>query len=112
MLSEDSPDWYGPTFEDVYESPPFIIRRVEAGSRIGYRWETEYRPCEVNWLDPEPDRESDDYAKYIEELQEINSQVNTYRGFHQPPSEEEYDRLMEEHGHPRPYHEESTDESE
>jgi len=55
------------------------------------------KPCEVNWLDPEPDRESSDYAKYIEELQDINSQVGLYRGFHQPPTEEEYYGLLEEY---------------
>ena len=110
-LWEGSPDWYDS--RDDYFTPPFDINFVQAGSRVGYRWVNGmHSSCEVNWLDPEPERESDDYAKYIEELQEINSQVNTYRGFHQPPSEEEYDRLMEEHGHPRPYHEESTDESE
>jgi hypothetical protein len=44
----------------------------------------------VNWLDPEPGRESNDYEKYIKELQEIGGQVDIYRGFHQPPTEEEY----------------------
>ena len=53
-------------------------------SRVGYRWFCfPHIPCEVNWLDPEPERESDDYAKYIEELQVIQ------RG-----SEEEYRRLI------------------
>ena len=63
---------------------PFYIRLVQAGSRSGYRWETANdTPCEVNWLDPEPDRESSSgYAKYNEELQEINIKYATYRGFH------------------------------
>ena len=47
----------------------------------------------MNWLDPEPDRQSSDYDEYIEELQEINSQVYFYRGFNQQPTEEEYNRL-------------------
>ena len=90
-----------------------VIRFVEAGSRIGYKWQScdngyagRYKKrgdscCKVNWLDPEPDRESSDYAKYIEELQEqeINRHVNIYRGFHQPPTEEEYNRLIEEYDH-------------
>ena len=95
-LIDDSPEWY----ESVEDSNrfPFGIKFVKAGSRVGYRWESYDgdNPCEVNWLDPEPDRESNDYAKYIEELQEINSEVHVFRGFHQPPSEEEYNRLCEE----------------
>ena len=91
-LSEGSPDWYG-----SWDKSPLYIRFVEAGSRIGYRWITwAGRPCEVNWLDPEPDRESSDYDKYIEELEKIESQVTIYRGFsHRPPTEEEYHRLIE-----------------
>jgi hypothetical protein len=98
-LSEDSPDWYRTRTTNVYmrnHRPPLYVHFVEAGSRIGYRWETDHRkPCEVNWLDPEPDKDSSDYAKYIEELQEINSKVNMYKGFYQPPTEEEYQRLCD-----------------
>jgi hypothetical protein len=58
-LSEFSPDWYD-GYEDVYgddETPPFYISFVEAGSRVGYQWRTIHgNPCEVNWLDPEPDK--------------------------------------------------------
>jgi hypothetical protein len=97
VLSEDSPDWYEYTdepFVAIDDTPPLYIRFVEAGSRIGYRWESDYGiPCEVNWLDPEPDRQSSDYDEYIEELQEIEHQVTMYRGFIQPPTEEEYNRL-------------------
>ncbi len=98
-LSADSPDWYESAGEDEdADSPPFDIGFVQAGSRIGYRWETANDiPCEVNWLDSEPDRESSDFAEYIEELRRINSQVHMYRGFHQPPTEEEYIRLWEEY---------------
>jgi hypothetical protein len=92
-LSEDSPDWYE---QMAIYLPPFRIRFVKAGSRVGYRWEAGYQNgCEVNWLDPEPERESGDYGQYIEELQSIESQVNMFRGCHQPPSEEEYRRLVE-----------------
>ncbi len=110
MLSENSPDWYEPRWEDEeWESssvplesdhlPPFKITFVEAGSRLGYRWEDKYgnESCEVNWLDPEPDRDSSDYEIYVEELRNMR-QVNFYRGFHQPPTEEEYQRLCDERG--------------
>ena len=101
-LSDDSPDWYDTVEEDDDDddTPPFFIYFVKAGLRVGYWWRTEDgKPCEVNWLDPEPDRDSSDYAKYIEELQEINNKVNMfmYKGFHQPPTEEEYNRLCEEY---------------
>eukprot|EP00984_Skeletonema_dohrnii_P036950 scaffold38511_cov200-Skeletonema_dohrnii-CCMP3373.AAC.2 len=73
MLSRDSPDWY-PCSIDVYQSTvPFDVHLVQAGSRVGYRWITTFcnHPCEVIWLDPEPHRESIEYEKYIEELQQI-----------------------------------------
>ncbi len=96
QLSEDSPDWY--ESEDLFLTP-FYIRLVQAGSRIGYRWQSCYHegsPCEVNWLDPEPNRESSDYGQYIEELQKIENEMGSFRRFHQPPTEEEYERLWEE----------------
>jgi hypothetical protein len=98
ILSEDSPDWYElPPEIGNEDDTPFDIRFVKAGSRLGYRWQNllHDEPCEVNWLDPEPDRESSDYSKYTEELEQINSQVYTFKGFHQPPTEEEYHRLWE-----------------
>ena len=95
-LSEDSPDWYQAL--DQYYKPPFFISFVEAGSRIGYRWKTFFSSsCEVNWIDLEPDRESSDYEKYIEKLREIERDVTKFRGFHQPPSEEEYRTLIEDY---------------
>eukprot|EP00984_Skeletonema_dohrnii_P035138 scaffold34620_cov149-Skeletonema_dohrnii-CCMP3373.AAC.3 len=100
-LSEDSPDWYGldDEFDEYYgddrgafPSPPLHVRLVTAGSRVGYRWETidGDHPCKVNWLDPEPDRESSDYEKYIRELRVIERQVRFFRGFQQPPSRDAF----------------------
>jgi hypothetical protein len=90
-LSTDSPDWYDAGRDDV----PFDIVLVQAGSRVGYRWESEdgKQPCEVNWLDPEPGRESNDYEAYIAESLGIALSIFKYRGFHQPPTEEEYNGL-------------------
>jgi hypothetical protein len=94
-LSEDSPDRYE-SMSRKYPPPPFDICVVKAGCRFGYQWCAYLgEPCEVNWLDPEPDRESSDYKEYIESLRQIESQVTTYRGFHQPPTEEEYHRLVD-----------------
>ncbi len=111
VLSENSPDWYDyPGGDEEEETPPFLIVFVQVGARLGYRWRTNHGIlCEVNWLDPEPDRESSDYAKYIEELQEINCKVNMYKGFHQPPTEEEYNRLYEEYAAESPFADESDE---
>eukprot|EP00577_Skeletonema_sp_RCC1716_P012856 CAMPEP_0113394668 /NCGR_PEP_ID=MMETSP0013_2-20120614/12665_1 /TAXON_ID=2843 ORGANISM="Skeletonema costatum, Strain 1716" /NCGR_SAMPLE_ID=MMETSP0013_2 /ASSEMBLY_ACC=CAM_ASM_000158 /LENGTH=386 /DNA_ID=CAMNT_0000278591 /DNA_START=54 /DNA_END=1214 /DNA_ORIENTATION=- /assembly_acc=CAM_ASM_000158 len=96
-LSKDSPDWYDGEDDEVgVDTVPLYIVFVEAGARIGYRWESANdvpNPCEVNWLDPEPDRDSSGYEEYIEELQELEGEVDIYRGFHQPPTEEQYTRL-------------------
>lgn len=90
-LSEDSTDWYAR--EDNRGSPPFDICFVEAGCRFGYQWCAYLgEPCEVNWIDPEPDRESFEYEEYIEEVRQFH-QVEKYRGFYQPPSEEEYHNM-------------------
>jgi hypothetical protein len=101
-LSEDSSDWYwydwGEEMDEDYVSPPFSVSLVVAGTRIGYRWKDEFgkQRSEVNWLDPEPDEDSTDYGKYIAELQEIENQVDFYKGYHQPPTKKEYIRLVQE----------------
>jgi hypothetical protein len=98
-LSEDSPDWYE-GFEDSVDTPPLFIIFVQAGSGVGYQWETyNDNPCEVNWLDPEPGKESSEYKQYVEELKGIERRLDMYRGFYQPPTEEEYNRLWEERIH-------------
>jgi hypothetical protein len=92
-LSDDSPDWYEAVDEE--DTPPFDVTFVQAGTRIGYRWETSLGySCEVNWLDPEPEIGSSGCGKYTEDLQVIQRQIGLYKGFHQPPTEEEYRRLM------------------
>ena len=90
-LSRDSPDCYeGMDIYDQRSSGPIFIAFVQAGSRIGYRWETKRgASCEAIWLDPEPGQECSDYEQYIEELRTIEQQI-FYRGFHQPPTEDEY----------------------
>ena len=93
QLSNESPDWYNydgdydNDFEDN-ETPPFCISFVEAGSRVGYQWRTIYgNPCEVNWLDPEPDKGSSHYSKYIQDLQDLERNVDFFKGCYQPPTE-------------------------
>eukprot|EP00985_Skeletonema_marinoi_P005931 scaffold2572_cov75-Skeletonema_marinoi.AAC.19 len=102
-LSRDSPEWYDRNCENGHPPPPFAINFVRAGSRVGWRWKAfnTYsgltNACEINWLDPEPDRENSDYDVYIRELQSIQEDVFCFEGFHQPPTEEEYKQVCEEY---------------
>jgi len=91
-LSEDSPYWY-----DYNETPypPFNLQIIRAGSRLGWSWYSDDHSCEINWLDPEPSSESGDYETYIEELRSLRWRVNFYRGYHEPPTEDEYNRLLQ-----------------
>ena len=120
-LSRHSPDWYEWDDDSENPKPPFSLQFVQAGSRLGWSWiccsnsgsdsdgiynsdsdddndddlSEENSSCEINWLDPEPSSESSNYEAYMEELQRIEQRINFYRGYHQPPTEEEYRRLCE-----------------
>ena len=104
-LSCDSPDHYDHSPPLL---PPFRIRLVHSGSRLGWCWcsPPHYfkvngsigRSCEINWLDPEPGRDSNEYQAYIEEMQRIehehiNPEFFDFRGYTEPPTEEEYQSL-------------------
>jgi hypothetical protein len=92
-LSADSRDWYE-SMSSRYP-PPFHLRFVEAGSRIGYRWETMFpsNPCEVNWLDPEPESGSIGYEDYVTDYRRIQDEIGLYRGYYEPPNKEQYTLL-------------------
>ena len=107
--------------------PPFVCELINVGDiRMGWRWrcsfpndrredrvspyEEDYNmdidyveevelasSCEINWLEPEPDRGSDDYEKYTHPLHRLKDTPTFYRGYHNPPTEEEYNRLRHEH---------------
>eukprot|EP00984_Skeletonema_dohrnii_P038630 scaffold42103_cov200-Skeletonema_dohrnii-CCMP3373.AAC.1 len=57
-LATDSPDRYDR--DATYAPPPpFTVQFINPGSRFGWCWKNEqFNFCEVNWLDPEPDRAS------------------------------------------------------
>ena len=79
-------------------SPPFSIRLVEVGPRIGYRWQTrDFDPCEINWLDPEPESGSIGYEDYLADYNRIQGEISLYRGYYEPPTEEQYTLLYEEY---------------
>ena len=89
----------------------YLLNRIEfvrTGKRLGWRWGFHYeeewydynsscQSCEINWLDLEPDRGSDDYDTYMIQLSNIEQEIDFFRGYHQPPTAEEYNRLCREH---------------
>jgi hypothetical protein len=98
-LSEQSPDYYA-AHEETLLYPPLCVSFVKVGSRLGWRWKTPRYPCdscEINWLDPEPAGEDDGYEAYVEKLTSIQRAISVYRGYRQPPTEEEYRRLCREY---------------
>ena len=70
---------------------------MKAGPRLGWRWTDFDNPCEINWVDPEPSKESDEYGKYVQELVALEEDLDVYKGLHQPPTEEEYNRIFSEY---------------
>lgn len=101
QLSEGSPDWYNGDEDQI--PPPFEVELI-LGSRIGWRWKStcyysDYDgdsveettiSCEINWLEPEPDRGSGGYEDYIRTLDALKKEIGCYNGYNQPPTEEEY----------------------
>ena len=108
-LSRDSSDWYESLWSRTCPAPPFSVQIIQAGNRLGWSWCSHNgdHSCEINWLDPVPstvsgcdsESESDDYESYLDELQHIQqcySEFEFYRGYHQPPNEQQYRRLRED----------------
>jgi hypothetical protein len=102
-LSSDSPDWYDAVGQQGMPSPPHTVDFVRVGTRLGWRWRSPsygraaINSCEIQWLDPEPGRESSGYEDYIRELESIQDDIFCFEGYDQPPTEEEYNRLCEEY---------------
>ena len=109
-LSRNSPDWYA-LYDDLRPilAPPFKLQIIRAGSRLGWSWYSSgwdnnlgdevNLGCEVNWLDAEPSSESSDYENYVGALQLLRTigilGTDFYRGYYEPPIEQEYLRLCE-----------------
>ena len=49
--------------------------------------------CEINWLEPEPDRESTDYEQYTDQLSDVCKEITFYSAFYNPPTEDEYNQM-------------------
>ncbi|KAK1734522.1 hypothetical protein QTG54_014770 [Skeletonema marinoi] len=98
-LSKDSPDWYEYDNRKGYPQPPFGLQIIRAGSRLGWSWctfnRTNGHSCEINWLDPEPNSESSDYGAYTKDLQLVYQRISFFRGYHEPPTAEQYRRLCD-----------------
>ena len=102
-LSRDSPDWYDAVGQQGMPSPPHNVGFVRVGTRLGWRWKSPNHygratnSCEIQWLDPEPGRESSGYEDYIRKLESIQDDIFCFEGCDQPPTAEEYNRLCEEY---------------
>lgn len=98
-----------PNSNDFYPSPsvpaPFLLEIVKAGCRFGWRWTnttscSSKHDCEINWFDPEPSEDTDGNEDYQTELQALQKFVILYKGFHKPPTEDEYERICSGHWSP------------
>lgn len=97
-LSVSSPDRYRVHPVKWYELyPPFKVKFVRAGPRLGWRWWNESNKgcCETNWIDPEPDRQSGSYVEYLRDLEKLEKDVYVYRGFFKPPTPEEWIQIFQ-----------------
>ncbi len=102
--------------------PPFVCELITLwGTRMGWRWRCDFpshdrifytedggihnylddvnvfETCEINWLEPEPDRESSDYEEYYYQLRSLPEKISFFSGYHNPPTEDEYNQLLKEH---------------
>jgi hypothetical protein len=93
-LTNDSPDRYDRRNSII---PPFMMRLVTWGKRMGWRWSngTEGGDCEVTWFDPEPQPGSDGYEAYMKDKEcgEPKQENSIFKRFSEPPSEDEYVEL-------------------
>mmetsp|Transcript_5764 Transcript_5764/g.8514 ORF Transcript_5764/g.8514 Transcript_5764/m.8514 type:complete len:409 (+) Transcript_5764:185-1411(+) len=97
-LSRDSPDWYDGYHDLNCPDHPFTVDLVQARSRLGWQWRNEDGDfCEINWLDPEPDRICDADTSSTRSLQSIQEEIGFYKGHYHPPTAEEYNRLCDEY---------------
>jgi hypothetical protein len=98
-LSDTSPDWY--SWEDrLNPQPPFLLSFVKAGPRMGWRWKNFHGDmCEINWIDPKPELGTENYSSYVQDLVYITRKSDFYKGYHQPPTEEEYKELCRRRRH-------------
>ena len=101
--------------------PPFVCELITLeGTRMGWRWRCNFpshdrifytedgdihnylddvnvfETCEINWLEPEPDRESSDYEEYCHQLRSLPEEISFFSGYHNPPTEDEYYQLLNE----------------
>ena len=101
--------------------PPFVCELITLeGTRMGWRWRCNFpshdrifytedgdihnylddvnvfETCEINWLEPEPDRGSSDYEEYCYQLRSLPEEISFFSGYHNPPTADEYYQLLNE----------------
>ena len=96
-LSSNSPERYDNNVHHSREMPT-CVEFVSAGPRLGWRWTNAVSggSCEPNWIDPAPDPSDENYGVYLEEFEKIDRDVDFYRGFTKPPTQEEHLQLNSE----------------
>ena len=76
----------------------FYIDFVKAGPCCGWRWTNCCTGgcCEMNWFDPEPEEGSSEHEEYMSVLKYCRNDVDFFKGFHGPHTEEELGELVRE----------------
>lgn len=98
-LSDESEDIADPRdFMPDYHNYCFSF--VQAGSRLGWRWEKKFdytpdHPFEVHWLDPVPNKKSNDYQAYADVAKSFipSGTGRFFKGLYEPPSYTVFNRL-------------------
>ena len=67
---------------------------------MGWRWKNfQGDMCEINWIDPEPEKGTEKYESYAQDLIYVTRKSDFYKGYHQPPTEEAYKELCRRQRH-------------
>jgi len=93
-LSLYSPERYDNNVHHSRDMPK-CVEFVSAGPRLGWRWTNAVNggSCETNWIDPAPNPSDVNYDVYLKELKEIERDVDFFKGFFKPPTQQEHLQL-------------------
>eukprot|EP00986_Skeletonema_menzelii_P011060 scaffold5571_cov102-Skeletonema_menzelii.AAC.2 len=99
-LSDESEDVADPRMDFMPDYHNYCFYFVQAGSRLGWRWEKKFdytpdNPFEVHWLDPVPNKKSNDYQAYADVAKSFipNGAGRFFKGLYEPPSYTVLNRL-------------------
>jgi hypothetical protein len=100
-LSDESEDIANPRMDEYMpDYHNYCFSFVQAGSRLGWRWEKKFdytpdHPFEVHWLDPVPNKKSNDYQAYADVAKSFipSGAGRFFKGLYEPPSYTVFNRL-------------------